>query len=671
MDKIIAPSCEADGYCSIFIQGKTTDSGYEPVASSKRYYAGIDGLRLLAIVSVLIYHANPTRLPGGFSGVTLFFVITGYLLTASVDRELHEKGSFSYVDHLKRRIARLLPAMLVVVGTTALLSIIFARPLVPKMKGDVIPALLFVQNWHYILRNVSYFAASGLPSPLTHFWYLAVVMQFYIVWPIVLLVMDKLRLRRRTRVAICAILAIAAQIEMAILFDPSADTNRVYYGLDTRMGELLMGAVVAQLAPIVSARKRTSARVAARRGSRTAEPVVSDAVLTIAGLVGLVFFIVFSFVINGYSHFPYRGGFMLLAIASAALVLACIRDTTILARIFGLPPISALGKRSFSLYLWHYPLLLIMNPATRTTDLTVVQRALQFVAIFAVTEVSYRIFEWRRTVTEPGSRRAEPRKTTIVGLPTVSRILSIAGIIFSVILFFVPEAPQQTAEAKPSLVVDIESAVEDEVRKSKASTETELEPARERVFYPVEGTLFEGTGFEAAINTINSFSHYEIDDETGACNAPILLIGDSVPLGAETQFYEMFPYGHMDSQVSRSIYAGREVLQSMWDQGMDGDAVIFALGNNGVCYEEDVIDLIEMCGDRHVYLVTARVPLALQDMNNSLFWDIASRYKNVDVIDWYSYSAGHDEYFWDDGTHLRPEGADAYCLMLREAIAGR
>ncbi len=638
-------------------------------SSKKRYFAALDGLRLLAIAAVFVYHADPTALPGGFAGVTLFFVITGYLLASSIDRQLHGKGSFSYLDHLKRRVTRLLPAMLALVGIVALLSIIVARPLVPKMKDDVVPALLFFENWFYIIRNVSYFAASGLPSPLTHFWYLAVVMQFYIVWPLVLMALAKLGVRRRTRVILCAVLAIASQVLMAVLYDPAADTNRVYYGLDTRAGELLIGALIAEIAPIVSSRKQEprSARTSRSNRSRTSEPLVSDAALSIAAAVGLACFAAFSLRVNGYSSLPYYGGFLVLALCSGTLVLACIRETTVFARIFSLPPLSALGKRSFSLYLWHYPLLLIMNPATRTTDLTLAQRVIQVAVIFAAAELSYRLFEAPRTVTVPGTRRAEPTSVTVVGFPAAQRVLSAAGAIFALVVLLLPATPLQATEPEPTLASRVRAAAD---ANSGDGAGEQIAPPRERVFYTVEGTVFQGTPFEEAINRINAFSHYEIDEATGACNAPAILIGDSVPLGAEQQFSEMFPYGHINAQVSRQLNEGADILRGVWDQGIDGDIIIWSLGDNGIAYEEDVRELIEMCGSRRVYLVTCRVPLALQDMNNALFHEVAEQYDNCEVIDWHAWSAGHDEYFWDDGTHLTPEGADAYCRMIRTAIAG-
>lgn len=645
--------------------GKTATWGTH--LAKKRYIAGIDGLRVLAIIAVIIFHANPTWLPGGYAGVTLFFVITGYLLTASVDRALAEKGSFDYLDNVRRRITRLLPSMLCVVGIVALASLIAARPLLEKMKDDAVPALLFFQNWYYIVRNVSYFAAAGLPSPLTHFWYLSIVMQFSIIWPLLLMVFDKIGMRRRHRAIICAVLAVASQIAMAVLYDPAADTNRVYYGLDTRAGELLVGALVAQLAPILSSPVKAAGTRRSRNHAST--PLVSDTVLTVAGLLGLAFFAIFSVMVNGYSPFPYYGGFLLLALASGALVLSVVRETTMISRFFGLAPIAGLGKRSFALYLWHYPLLLIMNPATRTTEVALWERALQFAIILVTAELSYRIFEAKRVKTVEQARRYEAREISITGIPQASRVLSVLGVIAALILFIAPANTQQTGEvAQPEPEAQTQPAEEPE---TDPETERRLAASRERVFYPVEGTIFQGTPFQEAIERINEFTFYDIDPETGATNAPVILVGDSVPLGAETQFYEMFPYGHMDAEVSRSIYAGKDVLQSLWDQGIDGDIVVWALGNNAVCYEEDVRAVIEMCGDRRVYLVTARVPLALQDMNNALFYEVAEDYKNCSVIDWYGTSAGHDEYFWDDGTHLRPEGAEAYCLMLREAIVGR
>ena len=158
------------------------------VRSPRSHYVGaLDGLRVLAILAVLVYHANPSWLPGGYFGVTVFFVLTGYLTTLSIEREIGRAGRLDYPRFVLKRVTRLLPSMLAVVGVSTLLCVFLAPNLLPKVKSDAVPALLFVENVFYIVRKVSYFANAGLPSPLTHFWYLGVVMQFYVIWPLVLL----------------------------------------------------------------------------------------------------------------------------------------------------------------------------------------------------------------------------------------------------------------------------------------------------------------------------------------------------------------------------------------------------------------------------------------------------------------------------------------------------
>ena len=172
-------------------------------------------------------------------------------------------------------------------------------------------------------------------------------------------------------------------------------------------------------------------------------------------------------------------------------------------------------------------------------------------------------------------------------------------------------------------------------------------------------------GRKFAYVTAYDYTMASIVDES---EIEVILVGDSVPAGAVDQFYAVFPNGYIDAVVGRQLYDADDVYLEDRAYGYDLDIVVFSSGDNGVATEEDVLNLISATGGRRTFLVTTRVPLPLQDMNNALFWDIASRYDNVEVIDWYSMSAGHDEYFWDDGTHLRPEGAEAYVAMLRDAI---
>ena len=647
------------------------------VRSPRSHYVGaLDGLRVLAILAVLVYHANPSWLPGGYFGVTVFFVLTGYLTTLSIEREIGRAGRLDYPRFVLKRVTRLLPSMLAVVGVSTLLCVFLAPNLLPKVKSDAVPALLFVENVFYIVRKVSYFANAGLPSPLTHFWYLGVVMQFYVIWPLVLLGMRKVVRSRRTACSAVGILSVASAVLMAVLYDPAGDTARIYYGPDTRAAELLLGALAALW---------TGGRGLNLRALPAVEPRLKDApawtcdAVALACLAGLG---VMCFSLNGYSEFAYRGGMLLAAVLTAVLVSCLCRPQSALAHVLGARPVAEAGKRAFAAYLWHYPLLVILNPATRTTELPVWGWALEFLLIFACAEASYRLFEKGQGLRELAGRPMP------LGLAVPQVAFGALGVLCALVLLFVPISAEQTGV--PTEMQQMSAEEQQYLAEQQAAAESarsgengdgsdaagegdgsQAEPQQDNTTFDVSGTYFAGTAFAAAIDQINATS-FTVDASTGATNASVILIGDSVPAGAITQFYKYFPNGYIDAQVGRQLYAGLDVYRQCQANGHDGDVVVWAIGDNGVARESQVKELIEAVDpSKHIYLCTVRVPLALQDMNNQLFKDVAAQYDNVDVIDWYAESAGHDEYFWSDGTHLRPEGAEAYILMLRKAITGR
>ena len=632
-------------------------------ATRSHYVGALDGLRVLAILAVLVYHANPSWLPGGYFGVTVFFVVTGYLTTLSIEREIGRAGRLDYPRFVLKRVTRLLPSMLAVVGVTTLLCVFLAPNLLPKLKSDVVPALLFVENVFYIVRNVSYFANAGLPSPLTHFWYLGVVMQFYVIWPLVLLGMRKVVRSRRMACTVVGILAVASAVLMAVLYDPTGDTARIYYGPDTRAAELLLGA----LAALWTGGHGLNLRALPAVGPRLkGAPAWTCDALALACLAGLG---VMCFSLNGYSEFAYRGGMLLAAVLTAVLVSCLCRSQSALAHVLGARPVAEAGKRAFAVYLWHYPLLVVLNPATRTTELPVWGWALEFMLILACAEASYRLFEKGQ-----GPRELAGRPMPL-GLAVPQVAFGALGILCVLVLLFVPISAEQTGvptEMQQMSAEEQQAAAEatqsgDNGEGDGAQSELQQDDTK----FDVSGTYFAGTAFAAAIDQINATS-FTVDASTGATNASVVLIGDSVPAGAITQFYKYFPNGYIDAQVGRQLYAGVDVYRQCQANGHDGDVVVWAIGDNGVARESQVKELIDAVDpSKHVYLCTVRVPLALQDMNNQLFKDVAAQYDNVDVIDWYAESAGHDEYFWSDGTHLRPEGAEAYVLMLRKAITGR
>ena len=621
-------------------KARTSTEGRAP-AKARGKVAALEGIRALSILAIVLYHADPSWLPGGFFGVSVFFVLTGYLTTLSLERELDASGRLDYPRFLRRRLARLVPSVLVLVGITTILCALFSHSLVPKVKSDALSSLLFFENIHFIVSDVPYFAAAGLPSPLTHLWFLGVTMQFYIVWPLLLMLLRKVCKERKALLAVVGVLILASAIEMALLFDPSGDTTRIYYGPDTRAAEFLVGALCALMTGGTGwdLRRKTRAKGEGR-------PVPAWA-YELAAVASIALLVVMCVCVDGFSPLTYRGGTLVAALLAAVLVgVVCRAEKGPVARVLGLRPLVAAGAASFSVYLWHYPLLLVMNPATRTTELPWWGWALEFAVIVGVSVASHLVVE--RGV---GERWLLGQTTSQAALYLVSVIalLVLAVVPVDASQTGVPLSVQQQASKQPP-------AAEQQVgndESTPADPAPEEEPEEEEPSVPKP-------------------EDYTVDPQTGVTDAKVLLIGDSVSLGAQDAFYQIFPNGWMDSAISRQLIVGVDVFNSCVAAGHDAPVVIFALGTNGVGGEDDMRKLVEACGpDRRVLLVNTRLPGATQDRVNGMLAQVAGEYDNVELVDWYAASTGHDEYFWDDGTHLRPEGAQAYVAMLRKAVTGR
>ena len=619
--------------------------------------AALDGLRAIAIVGVVLYHMRPTLLTGGFLGVTVFFTLTGYFATKSVMRATAGGDGFSFPSYLVRRIARMLPPILVTIAATAVATYIVTPSLLPKVQQDALPSALFFSNWFYIFRNVSYFAAAGLPSPLTHLWFCGVTMQFYIVWPLVLMALVSKTRSRDTAIKLTAALALISALAMALMFDPQADTARVYYGTDTRAAELLVGALAAIAAP--------------RLRRLLGGTVVGSHVTTVdaVSFVALVALVAGAASLTGQTSWLYRGGFLLFAVLTALLI-TCVQNTGCAARrLLSTKPLVYLGSRSFSIYLVHYPMLILMNPATRTTHVAWWEQLLQVLAILVVAEVFYRLIERpfahgaaAPRAAEGGARRLSP----VFALPAVGAVCVLAlalapvdwnGIATARAQQLRPELTRESAKKKDT---SSGAAASDNQAQDQAAAQKTQAPKK-----PHEGPIAE------KVPKNLDWKSFSYDESTGTCDASVIMIGDSVTAGAASGIQSVLPNAYVDGVVSRQFYTFQDVYSQDVANGHGGSVVICALGTNGLIRDEQQVqDVIDAVGGKPIYFVTVRVPLDLQDANNQTLRTVAAKNDNAGIIDWNGTSEGHSEYLVDDGTHLTAAGIDAYSTMIRQALCG-
>ena len=324
-------------------------------------YPRLDGLRTLAVVAVVLYHLNLTWAQGGLLGVTIFFVLSGYLITRLLLNEVAKTGRIDLKSFWIRRIRRLVPAVVTVVFVTCALCTIFNHVMLTKMRPDILPSLLFFNNWWQIAQNVSYFNALGDPSPLTHFWSLAIEEQFYLIWPPLLFAMVSMHVSKPNTRRVVLGLAAASALAMMVLYNPAADPSRVYYGTDTRVFSLLLGAWMAfipdrDLAPVRLAHRLGLNRLAgAAKHGKNAEgkpgkkvdesadttPTQPSALVRFWPrphpsmcwaswvLVGLAAMVALT---NGYTAFQYRGGTLLCSILTLMVIAACVQPQGMVAR---------------------------------------------------------------------------------------------------------------------------------------------------------------------------------------------------------------------------------------------------------------------------------------------------------------------------------------------------
>lgn len=633
-----------------------------PTRPKSRYIPALDGLRTLAVVAVVLYHLNLTWAQGGLLGVTIFFVLSGYLITRLLINEVSKTGRIDLKSFWIRRIRRLFPAVVTVVVVTCALCTVFNHVMLTKMRPDILPSLLFFNNWWQIAQNVSYFNALGDPSPLTHFWSLAIEEQFYLIWPPLLFAMVSMHVSKpNTRRVVLGLAAVSA-LAMMVLYNPAADPSRVYYGTDTRVFSLLLGAWMAfipdrDLAPVRLAHRLGLNRLAgaAKHGKKAedkadqsadtalAQPSAlvrfwsSPASIDVLGVVGLVGLAAMVALTNGYTAFQYRGGTLLCSILTLMVIAACVQPQGMVARALSAEPLVWVGKRSYSIYLWHYPLLLLMNPVANISDTPWWQYILQVLVVVAVAECSYRFIEtpfrkgaFGRTVSELREGTTTPASWVRAHIP----VCAVCGVLLVVALgglVFVPDTSALSGEGA-------------EILNKKAKN------AKPQDQQAADDTDKDNDGFPDG-------------------SYDLLMIGDSVSLRAVDSFDGVFPHSHIDAEKGRQFDAGRTTFEGYIQQNLAGKIVVFALGTNGLVTDAQIDAIMADAGNqRTVVFVNTRSPQPWVGATNQAIANAATRYKNVRVIDWYGYSANRNDLFDGDGTHLSNAGVAEYLKLIHDAV---
>lgn len=587
-----------------------------------RYMPGLDGVRAVAVIAIIIYHLNPQWLSGGFLGVDTFFVISGYLITSLLLTEYHNTGKIELMSFWLRRVKRLIPAVLFLVMGVIVLSLIFMPTEIQKVRADSIAAIFYVSNWWYIMQNVDYFEQFAV-QPLKHLWSLAIEEQFYLVFPIVLLSLLSFIRRLKSIRIIFLILLVISMIAMMVLYVPNENVARVYFGTDTRIQTLLMGVLLALVWPPFQLKAKVN------RQMRT--------MIDTAGVVGLaILFICFKFV-SETNSILYYGGFFLISTVTLLVIASSVHPSGYFAKFLGNKVFTFIGSRSYSLYLWHYPIIVLIHHQFVQGQIPPLVYVVEILLMVLMAEFSYKFIE------QPF--RKEGFNIFAFNHLKNWRSQKVLRTWLVIILLI------------PTLLVMVGGFNRFAQKNSTRVTEVNTEEIDKLITQPLPLPQLEIDGFVVKGNK-----------QKYASWKP-LLIGDSVMVDIGDDFRSFVPKTDINGKVGRQLVEATSLAKRQYQSYRDkNDIVVLELGTNGDFTEEQLNSLLEQFGEADIYLVNTRVPRSYESHVNQVLAKAAKKRANVTLVDWYSRSENHTEYFAPDGIHLQPPGVRALTNSIIQAI---
>ena len=604
-----------------------------------RRLPGLDGLRGIAVLAVIIYHADVSLLVGGFLGVDVFFVLSGFLITTLLINELTETNTVDRARFYIRRIRRLMPALFLVLFFSVLVSGLFVLDAAYHVRRDLPWAMTFVLNWSYLFFEQSYFVNISRPPLLQHLWSLSVEEQFYVIWPIMLIGLYKVKVGNLTpRVKICiasTVLAITSTAWMVHLsvangYPIPNDPSRVYFGTDTHAMGLLVGCAAAALWRSERLNERlTPDRAAAMNG------------LGLFSIAGLAYFFLY---VSELNEFLYRGGFLVLSILTAILVVVAAHPGLKFGQRLGNPVLKWFGDRSYGIYLWHWPIFVLMRSGIDIQWPDPIAFVVKIAIVLVIADLSYRFVEMPIRQGAIGSRlsvwRAAgvPRPQARTLMTTVVTVVVLSASLVGMYRVPAPDAGNLTGIGGITAIDEDPVAV--------------IEPAEVPDGDPL----------------INAQQAATVQQEIQA-KIPPVVFGDSVVLGARESLKAVMGEISIDAAVSRQPEVIAERIRARRDERRLGPDVVIHMGTNGIVREEDLKPILEELRDRNrVVVVNVRVPRVWMKPTNEMIGSLVGQYPNVRLADWNAVSKGKKGYFAPDGVHLTKTGAEVFGNLINDTL---
>lgn len=572
---------------------------------------GLDGLRAIAVLVVILYHFSYSYFEGGYIGVDLFFVISGFIITYTTIKNFEKHKTINIFKFWIKRVKRLLPILYLVLSSVLVFSYLFERAAFETLKQNVLAALINSSNWYLILSDSDYFASFVTPYPLNHLWSLSIEEQFYMIFPLVFLLLLK-KIPKLKIVTVLGVMAVVSIIIMGITYDID-NVSLAYYNTFARMFELLIGCILGVFYSL----------------NTFSEKINRHRILAnFLSIFLLIMFIWFSLFLTDSYKFLYYGGFLLISISCSILILVSTIENTYINRILEIKVLKWIGIRSYGLYLWHYPIIVLFINPVNLGEQKLWYSLILFIMMILLSNYTYKYIE-------------NPMRYTPIKYLTSYSKSSIFYILMLFLGFVVMIIPT------PSY--------------TKVDTYELTPQARVSMF----NNLFDPT------NLINDITQSSMEDnllkeeqQNELYKKNILVIGDSLALDIAPNIESHFENATIDGEVGRQMYKLPEILKKYKGFNNENSIIVILLGTNGTFNHEEIIKTLASFNLATILLVNTNSNDSWEDKTNTEIESVVDALSNTYLVDWHTKCEQHLEYFGRDGIHLTKKGS----LELTELI---
>ncbi len=650
---------------------------------SSTYLAYLDGLRAFAIIAVLLFHGDNNWLHGGFLGVEIFFVISGFIISKLLFDELQQTGRVDLSRFWIRRLRRLLPAAFTMMVSTWICVLVLFPAEISQISEDLPYGLSFLNNWNYIINERSYFELIGRPRLFEHLWSLGVEFQFYVAWALICCLLFK-QSRWFATVTI-SYMALYSTYQMLALYTPNEDPSRVYFGTDTRASALLIGALLALvLQNINKPLSHAQCQFTNMLGSFS--------------LVGLLLFCIYA---KSTDSALFQGGFLCVSLLTSIVIGSCLlmskqNHASIMLNVLSGGILKIIGIRAYGIYLWHWPIFGLTQPWVDVPFEGIPLFIFRLILTAFFSEITYRFIEnpirrgcIARTIDAVMQSKGTEKKKLVTAW-SLTGCLCLAGCSSLVI------ATENHLEMiqRPQINDDVFAQISTDKNEDALIATTTPEIVSASMQYD-DATLTESSkknkndnsilsnticGHTEQRNTQNNLEFERAKNGTGYVNrvrtvdqpnakTPVFLLGDSVMVGATTELLKRLPCVSLDSQVGRQLGKGIQILSERKSKGLLSDTVIIHLGNNSPINSNQIETLLNLLSDtKRIIFVNLKLPRNYESANNQLLHEAGAKSANIHLIDWRSNSMNAKNVFSSDGIHLTHQGAKLYASLISDSL---